>query len=671
MTIQWPDEREPNKRQSLERRSIDPKGGLHQVLAACPSGLSSGFDDAVKWIIDEGDEIAELERRMTDVSIELDLKDIQENVSLLMVWGCAKALAEAPSLQTWQQVRTLKSNSWQLEHWLAVAMLVCSERETEAKEAYVSLAKVAFLALDNSQLLSQFERHNDERKQLKMAWESNSEKLTEIWWGLRGGTVMAYEEEFPLFKVLQAASCSEFLAVVAKSSNPYLVQSAFWAAGAVCKFSIWEELADSAPSTFAEDSTWNNSVALPLLLVIARDEMLQSSRQVPHVDATETKEAEVKQEIADLAEAVVCILAKRQDAMPLFTRWSTWLMRQLLMQGFKKADDIRSSAAVDDALVDAIGRQLKSQSYNSESPCDAPAWEHWCYRAVLSSHANCKFTDVPDFESFVEEWMINPDDWTGDRGKQLRARANLFLIMNKDIPGDAAYSLAYPIVMSEAAVNKWINLWNAVQPLREIAEFGDADVHSSEDYQSRSEAGKMLLFVFCIGLAILDQSATPEVACDTPHARNLAKLHEALALAVREMREIDDSLNRDQWLLAVRHLAVRRLIWEDNGSQDKREHISIFLPGDSPSFSDYLTAARNDELELVAILQMTLLNESDRQIVLAKIKAASIDLSGMVESVKRLNVIDSKKYPVNDAQLGSLMELAKTAEPEPSQETSA
>ena len=112
MTIQqWPNEREAASRQSIGNCSIDPKDGLRRLLGACPSGLPTAFDDAVKWIVQQGDDTSELERRMGAVSNELELVDFPESVNLLMVWACAETLAKAPSLQTWQNVRKLKYHS--------------------------------------------------------------------------------------------------------------------------------------------------------------------------------------------------------------------------------------------------------------------------------------------------------------------------------------------------------------------------------------------------------------------------------------------------------------------------------------------------------------------------------------------------------------------------------
>jgi hypothetical protein len=647
MTIQWPSEREFINRQPIDGLSIDLKDEFRQLMEACPSGLPATFDDGVEWITLQGDDTSVLEQRMNAISNQLELADFPESVNLLMALACAEALAKTPSLQTWQNVRKLKSHSWQLEHWLSDAMIFCAEDEINTNDAYIKLIKEVFEALDIFQLKSQYDLQNKEREQFLNAWDENTDKLEEIWWGLRSRSEMNYREEFPLFQVLEKLDFSEFLAVVSQSKNPYLVDSVFFAVGGSSKFILWKKLAISVDSAFTDDGTWNNSVAMPLLLVTARIQLLQAGSRIPHLNASDTEINNIKQEIFNLAKNVIKTLSDRQDAMPLFARWSTWLMRQLLVQETKDQNDVRSSAFVDAALVEEIGRNLQNKNIITKAPADAPAWEAWCYRCVLASHAHSKFINPPDCKIFIDEWKIKLDEWSGKRGRQLRERASLIMTMTKVIPGDAAHLLAYPITTSKSPIDDWIKLWNNTQFLREIVEFGDTDDSESNKYKGSTEASKLLWLVFCIGLAILDQLVGQRSESDPSQQRLLAKLHEALALAVREMREIDYFLSREQWLQAWQHLAVRRVLWEDKGQQaEQNGGTSIFLFTDIPTFSDYLSAAKNDAIELLAILQMTLLNEVSPKIVIDKLHDAAINLDEAIATAERLNTIDPRRYPI-------------------------
>lgn len=91
---------------------------------------------------------------------------------------------------------------------------------------------------------------------------------------------------------------------------------------------------------------------------------------------------------------------------------------------------------------------------------------------------------------------------------------------------------------------------------------------------------------------------------------------------------------------------------------EKSGQPSVFSPADKPTFSDYLSAAKNDVMELLAVLQMTLLNESDQVIVLDKLHAASINLPKTIAIAKQLNAISPRKYPFDEVQFKLLSELA-------------
>jgi hypothetical protein len=332
-------------------------------------------------------------------------------------------------------------------------------------------------------------------------------------------------------------------------------------------------------------------------------------------------------------------------------------MRQLLSHSVKDINDVRSTAFVDEALIETIGRELKNQPVIQVSPRDAPAWEAWCYRCVLASHANSDFIAPPDGIDFLAEWTISPDEWAKEKGRRLRKHADLIVTMSEEMPGMAAHSLAYSIVQSESPTEAWIGMWNATHTLREIVEFGDADV-SDDEYHSRSEAGKLLLLVFRIGLAILDQRIAQCSSSDSLEARSQAKLHKALASAMLEMREIDDTLNRDEWLDAVRHLAIRRLIWEEQSPESQRPgRFPVFRLEDTPTFSDYLKAAKSDVIELLAVLQSVLLNDPEIPRLQNELKTASVNLSDVLGMVRRLNQYNPNKYPIDERQLQRLERL--------------
>lgn len=656
MTVQWISEREASNRQPIANDVFKTKQDFLPILAAYREGLLPSFRETVEWVIEQGGEIGELEQRVAIICSQLDAHIFPDSINLLMNLVCAAALARSPNLETWKRVKHFKYQLWQLEHWLTPAMMAYASLKLSNSTAYVELAKVVLKALDDFKLESLSSRHNQERIGAWTYWNECRDKLDQIWWGLRGWHEMSYEDDLPLFRVLYQLAPDEFVSIVVQSTNnPYLVHSLLLVTGVgpfSPRFAEWKRISSNAPVAFEVDGTWNGSVLLPLLLVEARDQLLQTGRSVHRLEASDADIESVKHDTANLVDAVVTALASRDDSLPMFARWSTWLMRQLLNLSEKDVSDIRSSAFIDNALIEAIGSRLKDQAVVQSSPKDAFAWEVWSYRCVLASHAHSGYIGPPDYKQFMAEWNIKPDEWI-EKGKVLRERASL-VIASKDMPGMAAHYLAYPIVKSSDPATTWLEMWKTTYSLREIIEFGDADVLLDE-YHARSVAGELLLLLFRIGLAIFDQRA-PECLCtDSPVSRSQAKLHEALASALREMHEIDDTINRDKWLDAIRHLATRRLIWEEQTLENQKSNrFSIFRPEDAPTFSDYLKAAKSNVIELLSVLQSALLNDPDICSLQKALSAASVNLSDTVQIARRLNRYDPRRYPIDEAQLQRL-----------------
>jgi hypothetical protein len=558
---QWPSERHAKQRETFANFSFKTAQDFLAVLNAFPNGLPRDFNDVTTWVAEQDGDLAELERHIAPI---VDTANCQtpDSRTLLMTLACAAALAHFPSLQTWSKVNAFKYNSWQLENWLGEAMTAYATVHSSACNAYVRLAKEVFAALENFSLQSKSDRTNEERTSAWAQWSERQDKLEEIWWGLRGWNgFMNYEGELPLFQVFYKLEPDEFICTISRSSNPYLVSALLFVAGIGAfspRFSEWKRMVAVAPAAFEDGGRWNGSVLMPLLLVEARNQLLQVQQNLRNSDLTPGELDEINQEVTSTAELVVTALVAHQDAPAIVARWTPWLMRQILGQTAKEITDVKSAAFADDALIDAIGRKLGDSALPQSSPDDAPLWEDWCYRCALASFAYNGHIQVPDCASFGDEWNLSPEDWAGVKGRILREHASLITTLNKETPGVAANLLAYPIAQSPTPVGTWIGLWNVAVTLREIVEFGDADA-TNDEYSSRSEAGRLLLLLFRIGLAIFDQGAARCSANNWPEARDLASLFNALNFATREMREIDSTLNHDAWFSLVQHLAVRRI----------------------------------------------------------------------------------------------------------------
>ncbi len=661
MNEQWPSEHHAEKREVFADSPFKNVQDFLNLLNLVAHIQHKAFDDVVSWIVEKNGDITELEQHLAPVADELAPSTVDCH-TLLMTLACAAALARTPSLRTWGKVNAFKYNSWHLEHWLSEAMIAYAQVNPSACVAYVKLAKEAITGLEDLSLNSRSELTNQKRVGAWLNWEKRTDKLEEIWWNLRGSQgFMNYEEELPLFQVFYNLESDEFIRTIFKSANPYLVSALLFVAGIGAfspRFSEWKRMIAAAPVAFENDGKWNGSVIMPLLLVEARNQLLQIRSTFRKLDVTTDDFNEIKQEIINTSELIADTIAERQDAAAIFSRWASWLMRQILGQSEKEIADVESSAFADNALFDAIGRKLGNRLLPQSVPDDAPLWEVWCYRCVLASFAYGGHIQVPAWEGFGNEWRLSPEDWAGDGSRSLRGHASLITSLNKEIPGVAAHLLAYPIVQSMSPVEAWIGLWNDAIFLREIVEFGDSD-SVNDEYGSRSEAGRLLLLLFNIGLAIFDQISARCSDSNSLEARSLVSLFKSLSSANKEMREIDSTLNHDQWLVIVQHLAVRRMIWEPSSTEENTTiNFQVFRVDDTPTISEILTEATGNVIELVAILQSLMLNAPDFR-VKAALNEASIDVSYILQSIRTLNKYHTSKYPVDEAQLQKLRALTQ------------
>lgn len=658
MNEQWPSERHARDGQTITDSSFKTAQDFVALLNTLSNGLPCAFNVTVIWIVEQDGSLADLEQRIAIVVDAANLQTYPDSVPLLLAFACAAALAHSPSLQTWDRLNAFKHNSWSLEHWLGEAMVAYAKVNSPAGHHYVALVRQAFAGLDNFSLKSSWDRVNQERSGASSSWTQRRDKLDTIWWGLRGWHgIMNYREVFPLFHAFYELDPDEFIRTLSESSNPYLVSDLLAVTGIgtfSSRLSEWKRMVAAAPVAFENDGKWNGSVVLPLLLVEARNQLLQARQNLRTRSPTPDELDGIRQQIVDAAEVIAVTLIARQDAPSIVARWTPWLMRQVLMHTSQDLDDVTSSAFADDALIDAIGSKLRNRVLPQTSPEDAALWEPWCYRCVLSSFAYDGHIAVPAWEDFGMEWRLTPEDWQGKKGRVLCEHASLMGLSLKEVPGIAANRLAYPTAQSPSPGQVWIGLWHDALTLREIVEFGDPDA-TEDTHRSRSDAGQLLLLLFRIGLAIFDQGAARCTSSRSPEAKSLVDLYRALVCATYEMRDIDTTLNREEWLAVVQHLTIRRMIWQESGGDESQtETFQIFTAEDTPTVVDLLTQAKGNVIELVAILQSLLLNGPKISRLKADLNSASISLPDIVHSIRRLNQLDPRRYPIDEGQLEKL-----------------
>jgi len=637
--MQWPSEQKP----------LDQPSTFKEVYSRFSKKLPKEFDGIVSWVINKDGDILELEEKVTNVIENGNSSTFFGDKYLFITWICAEAISRSPTLSTWKKIKSFSYNSAEIEHDLPSVMKNIAESTPKIFEVYMLLAKEAFSALDNDSLKSNSSRNNEERSNYLSHWKNNNNKLEELWWGLRHWNEMNYWDEYPLLHFFSELEPNELMTTLSQSNNPYLIQSLFLmidAGGNFSQFHMWGKCIAAAPVAFEDDGSWNGSVIAPLLLVEAVSRLLNSEQDTLY-SGNLTEVEILKKNISSIAKNVVDVVSKRKDALALFSRWTTWLMRQDL--SYSPNNNTKTNPFVIDILIDAIGSKLKNKSVIQKSSSDTDLWEPWCYQCVLAYYTSNGFIDPPVNQLFIDEWNISIDDWCGDKGELLRQHASLLITLSKDTPGMAANLLAYPIAQAELPTDVWINIWNNIYALREIVEYGDG---SSEEYQSQTEASNLLFLMFRIGLAIFDQRAEQCKTISSSISREQVMLFDKLSSASREMREIDSTLNYDAWKNASLHLSIRRCIWEQQFSKPSEENVPcIFSEKDTPTILDHLSNAKSDVMELLPLLQSILSNNVDVTKLQGELDKASINISNVLNEATRLNKYDSRKYPIDKEQL--------------------
>lgn len=575
---------------------------------------------------------------------------------MVVAMACAVALAHCPDLATWQTVRSIAYHSWEIEHWLHEAMAAQAARDVNAKERYVALLTQLFHALESGACKSASTRRNESREAARAHWDHAEHKLDEIWWGLRGADFINFEDEVRVLGLFAELAPAEFQALIAGSRDPFLVDAALLGAGVGAfspRFGQWETYIEAAPPAFAPDGRWTGSVLLPLLLVHGQRQLVAPSSQIPRFDANVSEVLPLTAQVVELAEAVVGVIGRRTDALAVFARWSAWLMRQLLVSKDDEFEDIRAPGFVNKTLLGAIDKATQGKEEISRAPDDAAPWEAWCYRCVQSYFAQDRHAPLPDVESFASQWRLSPEDWHGGKGRQLLARAELH-IMRADVPSLSSRLLALSFAGRDAFAEDWRALWDGAFYLREVVEFGTPAVESHAGFD-KSEASRLLLLLASMALACLDQVADRLGASSGPLVDGTARLHGVLSAAVMDLLHIDDTIYREQWLVLLHHVALRRAYWDRR--YGPKVGLSFFSEASSPAIPDYLARLQANPGDLVAFLYSCERNNLNLAALRQDLQSAGIDLRAHVETLKRLNGLRERAYPLNPAAIRALAPL--------------
>ncbi|TMO82452.1 hypothetical protein [Pseudoalteromonas spongiae] len=646
MKTQWPNE----KNKEYQDEILNLRKDLIFFIDNYENEFEKRLDLLSDLIVESGVDYYELHSEVKSSLIDVDINyTTEDKVDLISTWICVLAMVKSPTLKTWFNIKKIFYSSDNIKFWLKESILVHTKIHPEDNCSLIAISDTVINALEENDTRIISERHRGSLENTLLYWKESSEKLKEIWWGLRGFDPWSYSSEFIVFSVLKTLDNEKFNQKITKFENPYLVNVCLFAIGVDNSYSCWEEIVKLAPLSFEKDGEWNGSVLMPLLLVFAHKGIQQAVYRLPHGNLPHEDEVKAKNEIAELNSSIVALLAQREDSHPLFARWSTWLMRQVIISGSNDQDNVTSEAYRNNSLLKEIGRSIQPNSNFQLSSESIPAWERWVYRAALAFHSYNGFISQQECSDFIDEWSLDFDSWNDEKGAQLIERSLLFRMNSQEIPDNSSHLLAYSIAMSNSPSSNWIKLWNNTRLLREIVEYGDFQDSRVDRYKGSTEAIRLILLGFNVGLAILDQMAQRYIDDAGISKDEILDLYRALLKAANEMREINYFIDIEKWEDALLSLIIRRLHWESGVG-----NISIFNMLDTPSFSDLVKQSTHDVVFFWRVVENTLIYQHK---LVDRIDLPKQKISDLVNDIELVKNASDKKFRISSKAIDEFSKL--------------
>lgn len=643
--IEWPETRRALEAAAGRKRS----GFVAPDLDAIRTKYRSEIALATKIILTA-------KRKGTDATttiahLEAALGTLLDDEKHSIEWGeviglaCVNIIRKTPSVRVWIFLWSLAWHSAVLEHGLPSVVEECAKESPAFKTAFVALAfKMARLMETEPGRRSQ----PAERQQiagLRDAWVANP-SLTDLWWGLRQGGFLRFSDDDGIFQIIANIDAAVFVKLLTTFKNPYPVRAALEAARAAWSFDKWKTLIGLAPAAFNNNGSWNGTLVAPLLLSIAWQCSTAARVARPNNSSAEI----ATKEISDLVSHIAEVVAARPDADPCIERWATWLMRQCLTGLSNEARpfpaDPTSRGYVEAELIEALGKQVKQPKWNEVSPSDAEEWEPWCYRSVRVTFSLVYGSDMPGVDDFIEQWNLDAEEWIGSQGNILRANASLFETFGQRPDAYGARLLARPLIETADPIQNWLRLWIATAAVREAVEYISSDEPIDGGLGSQFTGGRLLRLAFSIGLMMMDGIIDPRRDAPSDKQAVLNGLFGYLASSAFEMRSIDQ-FDQGYWDLAIRHLALRRLVWATRTDS----MAAAFDEGTKPTFADFIRDAATETEHLLALIDAALRNNATPVSLSKMLETADVDLGQVIAMAERLVKLDPQRSGIDSAQL--------------------
>jgi hypothetical protein len=658
--VEWPQER---------RHRLSNPVRVPQRLADIPTDLLrevegiSSFTALVQAMVDAFNEKADPQAKLNDLSAGVDqseafaLYDETVRQVVLALAGVA-ALRKTPTREMWEYLWSLAWHSAPLETFLPQAVIAAAT-EAAFRDQFFAVARSVVEEAAQNPGRRAIQREKEVGANLREYWQKHPQ-LSALWRGNFEGSFHAVgRDDDHALSIVAEIEAAEFVRLLALYDYPDPVAHALMWCGAPWRFERWRAVASVAPAAFGERAKWNGSLILPLLLAIARDQFQFGLGREP----TPNQVSEATDDIKSLAAEVAKTIAPRADALGCMTRWGNWLVRTAIpavsANPLPHPTDAASQGFIEGALLDALIVEMCADRWSPEPAPDAEPWEPWCQLAAGALIALGGKALMPSPGGFLDEWHLTPDGWPMQRGQKLKLHASPFEGAISRADGYGARLLALPMVKVERADAGWKRFWDATATLREIVEFGDPDETDNGGWQGRTDAARLLMLQFSIGLMMMDHLIEPQQPLDYDRRTALEGLLPLLNEAVREMTAIDQ-LNGKFWSEAVRHLAIRRAKWLSGRAAPNGVVLSAEA---KPTLADFIRALAGDTENLLALAYVAQQNGIDRAALASSFKEAEVDINAEIAIAKRLLAISPRAIGLNEAQLDAARKVLHDTPP--------
>jgi hypothetical protein len=302
---------------------------------------------------------------------------------------------------------------------------------------------------------------------------------------------------------------------------------------------------------------------------------------------------------------------------------------------------------------------MPADHWSPEPAPDVEPWEPWCQLAVGALISLAEKTLMPSAEGFLEEWSLTPEDWPMKQGQKLKDHAFPFEGSTPRADGYGARILALPLVEFQSGDTIWKRFWDSTVTLREVVEFGDPDEINEGGWEGRTDAARLLMLQFSIGLMMMDHLIGPQRQLNYDRRTALESLLPLLDKSVREMTAIDQ-LNGKFWSEALRHLAIRRAKWLSSVTEPNSIVINAEV---KPTLVDFIRFLAGDTENLLALTYVTQRNGLDRATLAAAFKAAQVDINAEITIAEHLLAISPRAIGLNKEQIDSAREVLNDTPP--------